>query len=155
MHAMRRKDREKDRTFGLCVLRKCEFATMATTNEDGTPYCIPLSVVLVGEDTIYFHCANDGHKMDNIRAQPKVCLSCVGDTQLRPEQFTTRYESAVVFGTVEIVQDDAERFLALEAFCAKYAPNAENVTREIYDRGFARVCICKIKIESISAKERE
>ncbi|MDR2446586.1 MAG: hypothetical protein LBD58_04770 [Treponema sp.] len=38
---MRRKDREMDGDFAKQVIDKAAFATLATTNEDGTPYCAP------------------------------------------------------------------------------------------------------------------
>lgn len=85
---MRRKDRKKDADFALEVLRDCEYATLATVNEDGTPYCIPISPVLV-DGCIYFHCALEGKKLDNINQNPNVCVSCVRHTKLVPEKFTT------------------------------------------------------------------
>jgi nitroimidazol reductase NimA-like FMN-containing flavoprotein (pyridoxamine 5'-phosphate oxidase superfamily) len=38
---MRRKDREMDDDFAKQVIDKAAFATLATVNEDGSPYCAP------------------------------------------------------------------------------------------------------------------
>ncbi|MDF2839216.1 MAG: putative nitroimidazole resistance protein, partial [Evtepia sp.] len=56
---MRRKDREKDSQFALEVLKNCEYATLATVNPDGTPYCIPISPAMM-DGALYFHCALEG-----------------------------------------------------------------------------------------------
>lgn len=53
---MRRKDREMNRDFALYVADKCEYATMAMTDEKGLPYCVPVTIVRKGE-YIYFHSA--------------------------------------------------------------------------------------------------
>ena len=70
-------------------------------NEDGTPYGIPVSPVLEGRN-LYFHCALEGRKLENIKNNPSVCVACVGKTKLVPEKFTTEYQSAVAFGTASI-----------------------------------------------------
>ena len=53
---MRRKDREMDRDFGLMVIDKARFATLAMVTEDGKPYAIPVSPARVG-DVLYIHSA--------------------------------------------------------------------------------------------------
>ena len=150
---MRRKDREKDAAFALEVMRDCEYATLATTNPDGTPYCIPISPAVQGS-TIYFHCALEGQKLTNINKNNSVCISAVRHTKLLPEQFTTEYESAVAFGRCSIVTDDDEKTTALKLFCEKYAKNymeqaVKKITRLLND-----VCVCKIEIEKITGKAK-
>ena len=151
---MRRKDREKSAEFALEVLRGCEYAVLATINADKkTPYCIAISPVLVG-NAIYFHCANEGQKLDNIKQNNNVCVTCVQNTKLIPEQFATEYESAVAVGKCVIVSDEnkTEKIMALRAICEKYAKsNMHN-----FDGATAGSlpCICRIDIEQITGKAR-
>ena len=148
---MRRKDREMDSAFALEVLRDCEYATLATTNLDGTPYCIPLSPVIVG-NAIYFHCANEGQKLVNIKFSDLVCISGVRSTKLNPETFSTEYESAVAFGTCSIVTDDEEKIMALIKLCEKYAKsNMKNADKEISESLY-KTCVCRIDIRYITGK---
>ena len=42
---MRRVDREMDRDFALMVVDKCEYATIAMTDTDGLPYCLPMVMI--------------------------------------------------------------------------------------------------------------
>lgn len=150
---MRRKDREKDTAFAMELLTNCEYATLATTNPDTTPYCVPISLAVIGE-AAYFHCALKGRKLDNILNNASVCLSAVRDTNLVPEKYTTEFESVVAFGKCKIVQDDEERIPALRAICEKYAPgNMENFDK-IIARALAVTCVCKIDISEITGKAK-
>lgn len=148
---MRRTDREKDAGFALEVLRGCEYATLATVNTDKTPYCIPISPVLIG-NAIYFHCALKGQKLDNIRQNDAVCVSCVRYTKLVPEKFTTEYESAVATGKCGTVSDEAEKIAALRAICEKYAKNNMSGFEAQMAKSLHKTCVCKIHIEQITGK---
>lgn len=150
---MRRKDREKDRSFALEVIKNCEYATLATINLDGTPYCIPISPVLVGE-VIYFHCALKGKKLENINNKNQVCLSCVGRTRLVPEEFTTEYESAVVIGKAVMVDNEEEKIMALKMICQKYTTNSSEAIQKEIEKSLHRTAICKITIDQITGKSK-
>ncbi len=148
---MRRKEREKDEAFAYDVLRDCEYATLATVNPDGTPYCITLSPVLM-DGAIYFHCAPTGHKLDNIAQNPAVCLSAACDTRLLPQEFSTQYRSAVVFGRCDVVTEEAEQIAALRAICEKYAADNLAQVDAVIARSLHRTCVCKITIKYLTGK---
>lgn len=150
---MRRKDREKDADFALEIIETCEYATLATVNPDGTPYCIPVSPVLM-EGFIYFHCAMEGKKLDNIKNNPKVCVSAVRHTKLVPEKFTTEFESAVASGECRLIWYDDEKIRVLRAICEKYASsNLKNFENAI-ESSLKRTVIGKISIEQITGKAK-
>ena len=85
---MRRKDRQMTEDFAWEVVDRCEYAVIAMTAEDGTPYCLPVNVVREGRN-IYFHSAMAGRKAESLRLHPRVCLTCVGENQVLPERYTT------------------------------------------------------------------
>lgn len=148
---MRRTDRQKDDVFAAEVLRDCEYSTLATINPDGTPYCIPISLVMVGK-TAYFHCATEGQKLRNISQNSSVCISGVRHTKLVPESFTTEYESAVATGKCTPVTDDEEKVMALRAICEKYAGNYMEQAEKMIAEALHRTCVYRIDIEGISGK---
>ena len=150
---MRRKDREKDAAFALEVMRDCEYATLATLNTDGTPYCIPVSPAVTG-NIIYFHCALEGQKLTNITSDSSVCISAVRHTKLLPEMFTTEYESAVAIGKCSIVSDDDEKTMALRLICEKYANEFMEQAMKKIAESLDKTCVCKIEIEKITGKAR-
>lgn len=154
MGEVRRKDREISKEMAYEILKNAEYAVLATINVNGDePYCIPFSPVLV-DDTIYFHCAPEGQKLNNIRKNPNVCVTCIGNTELIPENYTTAYESAVVTGIASEVEEDKEKIFALKEVCLKFAPsNMENFEKAI-KASLHRTTVCKIKINSITGKAK-
>ena len=117
---MRREDRAVPDDVTREILAESEYGTLATVNTDGYPYTTPVSFVWFG-DCIYFHCARQGQKLDNIMRDGRVCFSAVTDTQVLPGELTTRYKSAVVFGSAELVDGDEKR-IALVQLVQKYSP---------------------------------
>lgn len=153
MRPMRRKDREMPRDFAEAVIDRCRFAVMATVNPDGTPYCVPLSAARDGE-WLYFHCAREGHKIDNLKYQNRVCVSCVGDTSLPPDNFTVAYESAAVFGTAEEVTEREEKIRVLRLICERYTPaNMAAFDGEIR-KALDATAVWRIHIDEVSGKRR-
>lgn len=150
---MRRKDREMPREFALAVIDKCMYATLSTAGADGMPYGIPVSPAREG-DAVYFHCAAEGMKTDNMRANPNVCLSCVGDVHVPDGHFTTEYESAVCFGTVGEVTDPAEKIHALRLICLRYTPGNMAAFDSEVARSLSRTAVWKLTIRSLTGKRK-
>ncbi|MEG0918810.1 MAG: pyridoxamine 5'-phosphate oxidase family protein [Anaerovoracaceae bacterium] len=151
---MRRKDREMSPEFGLQVIENCQYGTLATVNQDGRPYCIPVSPV-VSEGVIYFHSAAAGHKVENLMGCQDVCLSAVGQTQLVPEEFTTKFESGVVFGKCHQVLDEAEKIEALRCICEKYAHSNMKGFQDAITRSLGRTAVFKIEIDQVTGKAKK
>lgn len=148
---MRRKDRERDRAFGLAVIDECEYGTVAIQGEE--PYCLPLSLVRVGDD-LYFHCALEGKKMDLLRRNSAVWVSFVGENVAAEDDFTTYFRSAMVKGTASEVTNDEEKVAALRALCEKLTPGHMPAFDREVARSFAVTGIWKIHMDEITAKEK-
>ena len=149
---MRRKDRERDRDFGLAVIDACEYGTVAIQGEE--PYCLPLSLVRVGED-LYFHCALEGKKIDLLRQNPSVWVSFVGQNTAATDDFTTYFQSAMVRGTATEVTDREEKVAALRALCQKLVPGHMPAFDGEMSRSFAVTGIWKIHMDELTAKEKK
>ncbi len=151
---MRRIDREMDRDFALMVADKCEYANLAMASPEGEPYCVPVSIARDG-DTIYFHCAKEGRKIDILRANPSVCISCVGDTLRATDKFTTEFESAIIFGTASEVTDDAQKVHALRLICERHTPSNMHEFETAIERSLPRTAVWKIQIAEITGKRKK
>lgn len=154
---MRRKDRMMDKDFALSVIDRAEYGTLATINEDGSPYCIPLSMAREN-DNIYFHSAMEGHKLENIRRNPNVCLSFTGEVRVPPvtvDTFTTEFESAVVFGTASVVENPMERKAALRLISEKFAPESMPFFEQAAEKALNITCIVRIDIKEITGKRKK
>jgi len=148
---MRRHDREQSREFALQAVDECGYAALGTVNADGTPYCVPLTIVREGEN-IYFHCALAGQKLDNLRRQPRVSLCCVSRARAVQETLSIDYASAVVEGLAEEVTDPEEKAHALRILCARYAPENGEGAENCIRRDTQKTGIVRIRILSITGK---
>lgn len=151
---MRRTDREMPAEFGWQVVDKCQYAVLSMVDGGGKPYAVPLSVARSGE-CVYFHCAKAGAKTDNLRRNPQVCLTCVGEVNLLPQEFSAEYESAVLQGVACEVEDVAEKTLALRLISERYV--GENMAQfaETLQNYLAATAVWRIDVTSITAKRRK
>jgi len=148
---MRRKDRELPRDSALAVVDTCRYSVMATVNQDGSPYCVPLSMARDGE-WLYFHSALEGHKIDNLRYRNRVCVSCVGVVRDLPGEFSIGFESAIINGSAREVTDSEEKIHALELISKRYTPANMAAFDEAIKKELGRTGIWKIHIDEISGK---
>ena len=154
MQNMRRKDRGLSKELALAVTDSCAYSIMATVNPDGSPYCIPLSPAREGE-WLYFHCAPEGHKIENLRRQNRVCVTCVGDTKVIPRDFSLEYESAVISGAAFEVTGREEKIHALDLIGRRYTPDDMDLFDEAIQRSLERTAVWKIHIDEISGKGKK
>jgi nitroimidazol reductase NimA-like FMN-containing flavoprotein (pyridoxamine 5'-phosphate oxidase superfamily) len=154
MRNMLRTDREKSKEFALAVVDKCDNFSMATVNPDGTPYCIPIYLAREN-DWLFFHSAPLGQKIENLRYQNRVCISCVGNVEVIPKDFGIKYESAVINGTASEVTDTDEKIKALAAISRRYTPDDMPYFDEAVKHGLNKAAVWKIHIDEISGKGRE
>lgn len=148
---MRRKDREVSREAAWEIVDRCTWGTVAMTEADGTPYAVPVNLVREG-DCLYFHSAQVGKKAECLRRSPRVCVVCVEDAPAIDQPgMTTRYASAVLFGRVEEITDDAEKVRALGLLCKKLAP--ENPRSHGDFKGCREAtALWRITVDSIAGK---
>lgn len=151
---MRRKERQATQEQATLWLRESEFAVLCMNDADGKPYGVPISPVLV-DNTVYFHCAPDGKKLECIAFQPDVCLVCADGVVPIPEQYSTAFHSAIAFGTASIVQDEAEKIEALRLICEKYAASNMAGFDEAISRSLHRTWIVRIDLSQITGKQKK
>jgi len=84
------------------LLEGQDYGVLSTASTDGYAYGVPLNYVYIN-NSIYFHCAVEGHKTDNITVNNKVSFCVVGEIEVLPDKFSTRYQSVIVFGLIEEV----------------------------------------------------
>jgi hypothetical protein len=148
---IRRRNRALTEDQAREVLARAENGVLATVGADGWPYAVPVNHVLSG-DSIYFHSALEGHKLENIAHAERVSFAAVASATVLPAKLSTLYESAVAFGRAALVTDAAEKRQALELlavrFCGAPTPEAEE---EIATAG-ARTAVVRIRIERITGK---
>ena len=149
---MRRKDREISKQEAIEIFDKSEYGVLSTVDNSGQPYGVPLSYVYK-DNAIYFHCAVDGQKLDNIANNSKVSFCVVGNTTVLPETFGTLYESAVVSGIASEVHND-ERHQALVWLLEKYCSDFLAGGLQYIELKNKVTKVIKIEISQLSGKAR-
>ncbi len=128
------------------------YGVLSTVAENGKPYGVPLNFCVINH-CIYFHCAVEGQKIDNIKQNKSVSFCAVGNTELLPDKFGTKYESVIVSGEVEEVFD-MNKQMAMEGLLHKYSS-------EFFDKGIKyieglreKTRVFKITINKLTGKAR-
>lgn len=147
---LRKKKRELGKEDTIKVLKEGREGVLSTISENGYPYGIAVNYVY-HNNCIYFHCANKGHKLDNISQNNKVSFFVNSNITIIPQDFTTHYKSAVVFGRTFITTDDEKRD-AIIAIGEKYShPHMEEGLKYI-DKAINTLTIVKIEIDHLTGK---
>jgi len=158
---MRRKKEEiTDSTTIAEILKNARVGRLATLGADGYPYIVPVNYVYWREG-IYFHCARQGEKLDNIRRHDKVCfevdlplayLDTGYDKSMPPCDVGQFYQCVVIRGRAEIVEDIAEKVDALNALMASHEGVEEFTAITAATPAVALCMVVAVRVESISAK---
>ena len=167
-YPMQYADREIFVEDALEVLDEGEFITVATVDDDGMPYCVPLSYVVErgwgsvegageGEEPvcrIYIHTTkNDGHKMADWRRDARVwgSVACEVEPCYEETFFTTRFASAMVAGRIRHVESSLVVRKMLVALCMKYMPSSFEIGGAI-EREFDITDVWCIDVERITGQ---
>lgn len=158
---MRRKQCEiTDREKIEALLGRARVGRLATIGGDGYPYITPLNFVWWNE-SIYFHSAREGEKIDNIRKNNRVCFEIdiplsylgVGFDRNRPtchvHQF---YHSLIIRGRAEFVDDIEEKVASLNALVSVHEEGGSFTPLQEDTREVGLCTVIAVRVDSLSAK---
>ena len=92
-------------------------------------------------------------KTDAIKNHNKVSFAVVEKDMIVPKEYTTYFRSAVVFGTIKIIENKAEKIDVLNMLVKKYSPNFVKYSQEEIDKLIDNVGIICLDIEKMTGKE--
>ena len=153
---MRRADRQQDRAFCLDVIDRCSHGVVAISTGEDMPYCLPLSLVRV-DNSLYFHCAKEGRKVELLRKNPQVCITFVAQDEpafLPPATYTTHYRSVIATGAAVEVTQAEEKTDALRALCQKTMPDHMAAFEQAIAHSLSVTAVWRIDLEKISGKAK-
>ncbi len=138
------------------ILDKCMILHLGLVDGD-EPYVVPLNYGYTMEDgklTLYMHGAKTGHKLDLIRANPKVFFEM--DCDVHPFegnhacQYGTTYASVMGRGVAHIIEDVEEKIKALNIFMKTQTGK----DFEFNEKLVGVVSIIKVDVLDYTAKRR-
>lgn len=152
---MRRKDRLLPEEETRMLLAGGEYGVLATICPDGTPYGVPMSYVMVG-NVIYMHCSNaGGQRLTNIAHCSDACFTVIDQVQLLPDQFATKYLSAIASGKISVVADEEEKRQAMIGILEKYSDEFMEKGLRYLNDAFDKIVVLRFDITAMTGKGRK
>jgi uncharacterized protein len=142
------------------ILASANIGRMATVDADGYPYVTPVNFVF-HEGCVYFHCALQGEKLDNIDRDPRVGFEVdvplayleVGfNPERNPCGVHQLYHCVVIRGKARIVPDGDLKTLALNALVAKHEGHGDFPPVIPASPAYQACHVVEVRPERISAK---
>ena len=149
---MRRHNQQLSQAECVELLKNEPRGVLSLIGDGGYPYGVPLDHWYCEEDgKIYFHCGKQGHKIDAIRHCDKASF-CIMDRGFRREgEWALNIRSVIVFGRVEILEDQEAAIAITRQLSFKYTSDAEFIEREIRESG-KNVLVFSLTPEHITGK---
>jgi nitroimidazol reductase NimA-like FMN-containing flavoprotein (pyridoxamine 5'-phosphate oxidase superfamily) len=147
-----------DDEWTRAFLIRCQVGHVAT-HWDDQPFITPVLYWYdPAKNKIYFHTNTHGRLMANYERENKVCFEACEAGKIFPSNialgFSMQYESAVVFGKLDLVEDRQEKMDALYGLIRKHFSDMEpgDHYRPITESELTRTAVFAITVESWSGK---
>jgi uncharacterized protein len=149
---MRRKDKEITGKKEIrSIIEKAQVCRLAMT-QGAKPYLVPLCFGITG-NTLYFHCAREGKKLNIIKKNPHVCFEFETGVELVPSEIACKigmkFQSVIGFGRARIVEDKKEKLKGLCAIVRHYSKARCEFPPELLEK----TLIFRVEINKMTGKK--
>ena len=149
---MRRTDKEiTDEPAILAIIENAQVCRLAMA-DGNKPYMVPLCFGYENQ-TLFFHSALKGRKIDFLRKNPRVCFEFEAAVETVPAEeacsWGMQYKSVIGFGQAEFINDTDDKRRALDIIMAQYSD-------QIYqfpDDKLKATAVFKVEIDRMSGKQ--
>lgn len=136
------------------VLAKAKVGRIATINENGYPYVVPVHFVCLA-DKIYIHGLRKGLKISNLEKNDKIGFEVDEMHGLLVDQekvcdTNTAYRSVIILGTAKTIDETTIKTEVLKAVVQKFTPNLAHL--EFPEKMLKATGIIEIKIQECTGK---
>ena len=135
----------------LAILESAPRGILSVHGENGYPYGIPMNYFLA-DGKLYFHCAMEGHKLDAVRANDKVCFTVLSEPVRNPGEWWNCFTSVVCFGRISEVKDEQRKNALLRTLGAKLFPAGYDIEADMAKNAH-RALILELTIDHMSGKK--
>ena len=150
---MRRADRQTTEDEARALLSSGEYGVLSTVSPAGVPYGVPISYAFHNGE-ILFHSAPEGQKLDNLIPGSLASFCVVGKTEVIPEKFSTRYQSAIVHGQVrELLGPEKIRALAKTNLLEAHDAEVREARDAEWKTALLKDCKCQACVAFIDRAE--
>ncbi len=130
---------------------------LAVNGDDGYPYCMPHNYYYNPDDgRIYFHSGKRGHKIDALKRDARACFTVYRqDGRIPDRSWAFFYNSVVVFGRVEFVEEPELRTEIFRRLSYAFTNDSEYVESEIEKVGKATALFALIPENMVGKRVKE
>ncbi len=152
---MRRKEKEITNSNLLnTILIEGRYVTISMCR-DSEPYIVSLSYGYDQDNNcLYFHCANEGLKIEFIKANPLVCATVIKDCGYKMNDCDHAYQSIIIRGKLIIIESFEEKKHGFDVLISHLEENPQKIKKNHLNNGksYINTCILRLDIEEISGK---
>jgi len=154
---MRRNDREISGIKEVEeIIRKADVCRIAFAN-DNVPYIVTMNFGYANhpDQNLFFHCANEGRKLEMIRRNNYVCFEIDIDHKLfkgkKGCDWGMKYSSIIGYGNISIIREKEEKIKGLNCIMAHYGGEGEY----LYDENvLEQTTILRLEIREMTGKKK-
>ena len=149
---MRRKEKEiTNREEIETILRQSKVCRLAMVDGD-KPYMVPMNFGY-SDGCLFFHCANQGRKIDVIKKNPNICFEVDELIRLKKASLACDwgidFKSVIGSGKAQFLEDSKEKIQALNVIMSQYSGR----TFEYPDEMLEKTCVIKVVIDEMAGKQ--
>ncbi len=145
---MRRIDKQMSLSETYKLLENGIEGVLGTISDNGYPYTVVLNYVYFN-GKVYFHCAKEGHKLENIKHHDKVSFTVYDNVEVLGNQLNTLYNSLTLFGRAKRIDTSHE---VLMEFIKKYSNIDSDLASHMINKEINDTAIIEVEIDHISGK---
>ena len=149
---MRKKDKQINDIAAIeNILGKASVCRLGLC-EENQPYVVPLCFGYE-DNTLFFHCAEQGKKLDILRKNNNVCFEVDIDCEIiKADQacdWGMKYKSVIGFGKAVFIEDAEKKRKALDVIMRQYSVG----TFEYPANAIENIVVIKVKIRNMTGKQ--
>ena len=149
---MRRAEKEiKDQNVINNILNSAIICRVGFAGDD-YPYIVPMNYGH-SDNALYFHCALEGKKIELIKQNNKVCFEIEKSHQIISDdvscKWSTKYQSIIGFGEIEIIDDTDEKIKGLDIIMTQHGKSENSYSKKAVEK----VRVLKLQIDSLTGKQ--
>ena len=154
---MRRVEKEISEKEDLTTIIKSGKYTIISMCKDHEPYLVTLSYGYdITKNTLYFHCAKEGQKIDFIKSNPNVCGTIIEDNGYE-DGCGQAYRSVVFRGKMVLVEDLQEKKYGFDILLNHLEKDPQEAKEKFFKKNhtYENTGMLRLDIHEISGKEEK
>jgi hypothetical protein len=149
---MRRKDKEiADRAEMESIIRESTICRLALADNE-QPYIVPLCFGYK-DNSLYFHSASEGKKIDILRKNKNVCFEFDVGSKIKTGkpacEWGMKYRSVIGFGKASFLEDSDSKQAALDIIMQQYSDESFAYSEKI----LKKTLVIKVEITHMTGKQ--